>query len=79
MKYGKNQRRMLLKYKLIDRIMSVWGTNLVCGFFQNCSFYVKDKKANDVGQRVCLYVTVTILYRLNSRMPLKTKQARPAT
>lgn len=58
MKYGKKQRRMLLKYKLIDRLMSVWGTNLVCVFYcQNCSFYDKDKKANDVGQRVCLYVT----------------------
>lgn len=57
LKYGKKQRRMLLKYKLIDRLMSVWGTNLVCFFF--CSFYNKDKQANNVEQRVCLYVTVT--------------------
>lgn len=76
----KKQRRMLLKYKLIRQINVSLGYKFGVGFlFQNCSFYDKDKKANDVGQRVSLYVTVIILYRLNSRMPLKTKQARTAT
>lgn len=33
LKYGKKQMRMLLKYKLIDILMSVWGTNLVWVLF----------------------------------------------
>lgn len=86
LEHDEKQNSLLVKYKFTGRLMRVYTTTRntadnIQRTQQRSSWLVGvmagAKMTNYEGQSVCLYVT--ILYRPNSRMHLKTKQLCPAT